>query len=524
MDFSNWIDQELVGSVKLGVATLTFVLLLVDLVLHRLGRPAQLRRLRDVLLALAGCVGALGWWELFRFEFESSRPNLRWVHFSDTFHYYVGPKYFRELGFTDLYACAAAAEVELGSGANVARRVYRELETNLPVEGRTLLRERCRERFEPQRWRLFVGDVDYFRQQVPRWRVTMQDWGYNATPVWTLGGALLAGHEPVTDAQIRILTLLDVPCLLVMWAFVAWSFGWRTLCVALAYWGSNLWNPYGWTGGSILRQEWLAAAVIGLCLLHRRRLVAAGAAITYSALLTIFPGFFAVGVGLKAIAHAWHERRLTLAREHQQLLLGAVLALVLVVPVATARAGGPSAWAAFVTNSQVDSGPGPNQMGLPTVLSYGPDTMRSSRLGDDPAPFQRWREARSETLARRRPWLFALVASLLAVLLAGVRRVPDWAAATLGVGLVVFAFRLTNYYYVMLVSFALLWPRHRSVGIALLAASLAGHALHARWVDPEEFFMRSSVVAAALVAFTTAVVCFAARRTTPGAEAPAATS
>jgi hypothetical protein len=512
-----------VGSVKLGVAALGFVLLLADLFFERRGQPGRLRRLRDALLALAGLVAALAWWELFRFEIESPRPSLRWVHFSDSFHYYMGPKYFRELGFTGLYECAASAEIELGAGAQVSRRVYRDLTTNLPVEGRTLLRKSCRERFEPQRWETFVRDIDYFRQRVPRWWVTMQDWGYNATPAWTLGGALLAGSEPVTDARIGVVTLLDVPCLLVMWACVAWSFGWRTLCVALVFWGSSLWSGYGWTGGSILRQEWLAAAIIGLCLLHRRKHVAAGAAITYSALLTIFPAFLAVGIGLAALTNAWRARRATLTREHQRLLLGALLALVLVLPVATERAGGTRAWLEFATNSRSDSGPGSNQMGLPTVLAYGRDTLRTERLGEEAEPFRHWREARSETLARRLPLLIALCLTLLALVLGAARRQPDWVMAILGLGFVVFAFRLTNYYYVMLVSFALLWPRHRSVGIALIGTALAGHGLHQRWVDPEQFFMRSSAVAALLVAFTAAVTCFARaeRATDAGAAASA---
>jgi hypothetical protein len=520
MELTELIDRELVGRIKLSVALLAFSLLLADLLLRRTGRPELLRRLRDGLLAAAGLTAALCWWELGRFQFESDRPSLRWVNFTDSFHYHMGPKYFVELGYTQLYECAGVAEVELGSGAKVARRVYRDLATNESVSGGTLLRnpQHCKERFAPGRWQQFVHDIDFFRSRIVRWETTMQDWGYNATPVWNLGGALLAGRGPVGEARLALSTVLDVPCLLAMWGFVAWAFGWRTLCVGLVFWGTNPWSGYNWTGGSILRQEWLVASVIGVCLLRQQKLVLAGATISYAALLSIFPGFLAVGVGLKALASGWRERRLVLAPEHRRLLLGALLALGLVVPVATYCAGGVSAWLGFVANSRLDSGPGPNNMGLPTLLSYEGDTLRTRGLDPEARPFRAWSEARRQTLEDRLPWLLGLNGALLLLVLTAARRQPDWVLAILGLGFVVFAFQLSNYYYVLLLPFALLWPRHRSVGIALIAAVLAAHWLRGRWVDSEEFFTRSSAVAALFVAYATAVVCFARR---PRAQAAA---
>jgi hypothetical protein len=314
----------------------------------------------------------------------------------------------------------------------------------------------------------------------------------------------------VSEARLRLSTLLDVPCLLAMWGFVAWAFGWRTLCVGLSFWGTSLWSGYNWTGGSILRQEWLVASVIGVCLLRKQKLVSAGATITYAALLSIFPGFLAVGIGLKAIATAWHERSFVLAPDHRRLLLGALLALVLVVPVATYCAGGVSAWLGFIANSRVDSQPAPNNMGLPTLLSYDGDTLRLRGLDpDDARPFRSWSEARRQKLDARLPWLLGLNGALLVLVFGAARRQPDWVVAILGLGWVVFAFRLSNYYYVLLLLFALLWPRHRSVGIALIAAVLASHWLAERWLDTEEFFTRSSAVAVLFVTYATAVVRFA---------------
>jgi hypothetical protein len=231
----------------------------------------------------------------------------------------------------------------------------------------------------------------------------------------------------------------------------------------------------------------------------------------------------AVGIGLSALARAWRERRLVLAPEHRRLLLGALLALVLVVPAASYLAGGVDAWLGFVANSRLDSGPGPNNMGLPTLLSYDGDTLRMRGIDPESRLFHGWSEARQQKLLDRLPWLLALNGALLVLVLTAARRQPDWVVAILGLGFVVFAFQLTNYYYVLLLPFALLWPRHRSIGIALIASVLAAHWLRGRWIDSEEFFTRSSAVAVLFVAYATAVACFARGPRTQAAalQAPA---
>ena len=53
-----------------------------------------------------------------------------WFHPWDSFHYYIGGKYFRELGYTRLYECVMVADVEAGHGARVAGTGIRNLETN----------------------------------------------------------------------------------------------------------------------------------------------------------------------------------------------------------------------------------------------------------------------------------------------------------------------------------------------------------------------------------------------------------
>ena len=521
MDPTQLLDRETLGAVELGVLLLAICLLLADLALVRLRRPERLRRLRDGLLAGAALVGALGWWDGFLLPRDV--PALRWVNFGDSFHYYMGPKYFRELGYVHLYECAALAEQQLGAGAVVARRIYRDLASNESVSGRSLLTgdRSCRQRFTPERWQLFVLDVDWFRSRIQLWEVTMQDWGYNASPVWNALGQLLAGSGPVSETRLAVLTLLDVPVLVATFALVAWAFGWRTACVALIFWATNLPNGYGWTGGSILRHEWLLASVAGVCLLRKGWLVAAGAALAYATLLSVFPGFLVAGIGVRAAARSVSERRIALAPEHRRLLLGALLALALVLPAAALSGGGLSAWLGFVRNSRVDSQPSPNNLGLPTLLSYESATRLSLFwLGDLERPVLAWQEARRETLARRAPLWAAAVAAWLVLAVGAARRQPDWVAALLGLGFVVLAFQLSCYYYAFMLLFGLLWPRHRSIGIALLAVAVASHWIDARFVDEEEQYAWLSGIAVCFVVWASAVARFApVERPTPQAPA-----
>jgi hypothetical protein len=512
MGLTQLLDRETLDHVELGVALFGVGLLLVELLLHRIGRPRQGQRLRDGLLAGAGIVAAFCWWDFFLFLHERDIPALRWVSFTDSFHYYAGPKYFRELGYVHLYECAALAEQQLGSGAEVARRPYRDLASNEFLTGREVLaRARsCPQRFSPERWQLFVHDVDWFRQRVPQWKITMQDWGYNATPAWNLLGSLLAGSGPVSERRLAWLTLLDVPLLLAMWGLVGWAFGWRTACVGLIFWGTHLPNAYLWTGGSILRQEWLLASVAGVCLLRKQKPLGAGAAIAYATSLSIFPGFLAAGIGVKAVAGWVQERRLALSQDQRRLLLGAVLALAIVLPAAALRGGGASAWLSFVANSRVDSQPSPNNMGLPTLLSYeGSTRLRLLQLGDSADPAQVWSEARRETLARRAPLWAALAGVWLVLAIGAARRQPDWVAAILGLACVVFGFQLSCYYYAFMLLFGLLWPRHRSIGIALCGLAAASHWIGARWLDDEQQYMHLSLLAVVLVGYVTVVLRFA---------------
>ncbi len=52
------------------------------------------------------------------------------MHYHEFFHYYLGSKYFAELGYTGLYDCVVVAELNAGRGDEVSGRWIRDLTTN----------------------------------------------------------------------------------------------------------------------------------------------------------------------------------------------------------------------------------------------------------------------------------------------------------------------------------------------------------------------------------------------------------
>jgi len=482
---SDWLPRDVVNTTKAVVASCAALLLLFETWLRRRGRSDFLRRPRDLLLIALAMVSALAWWNFLQFHYP------HYIHFSDTFHYYVGSKYFSELGYTRMYACTAVADGEAGRGTGVADRTLRNLRTNRLESTKEVLADpdSCKRHFSAERWAAFERDVAWFRKRVPRqrWHAMQRDHGYNPPPSWGMLGGWLANLGPASDLRILALVLIDPLLLALMWGSVAWAFGWRTLCVAVIYWGTNLFGIFGWNGGAFLRQEWLVAAIGGICCLKRDRPAMAGALLTCSALLRIFPGTILVAVGVAIGWSMWRERRFSLAPAHRRFVIGCSLAAGAIISLSLLVYGGPGPWSAFVDNSRVHlATPLKNHVGLPTLLAYDADAVdRRIREGTAIERYEVWKNARRERFAERTVLYWTLLAAFAAVLVFALRGQPDWVAAVLGIGLIPLAFELTNYYYAILLGYGLLSDRREVVGAALCGVAALSWAIvdRVQWQD-----------------------------------------
>jgi hypothetical protein len=496
---------RLVTFLKTGIAVAGALVLAWDLVANVAGRRDVHKRTRDSLLAALGCAAFLGWWNFGQFNF----PSYIQVH--EHYHYYLGAKYFPELRYARLYQCTAIADVE--DDAHTSNRWIRNLATNVLEEDRVVVADpsACKRYFSAERWQAFKRDVAWFRahRSPEQWNLALVDHGYNATPVWGIAGTLLTNTGPASDAQILTLALLDPVLLVVMWGFVWWAFGWRPMCVALIWWGTNYPARYFWTGGAFLRADWLALSAIGVSLVKRGRMTGGGFALTCATLLRIFPGLIIAGLALKAATHVWRTRQLTLTPEHKAFALGCVLALALFLPlsavvVADRPSDGVEVWREFVTNSRKHlATPLTNNMGLKTVVSFDP-AARSAVVGSLwlDTPWDTWTVAHQRIAESRRAVFWSLVIALVALFTLASRNQEDWAALVLGAGLIPIVTELTSYYYAVLLLLGLLWTRSKWTGVALSAISALSCVSAAIWDSPDDLYAVTSLT---IVIFVTAI-------------------
>lgn len=481
---------------KMWIAGAATALLLAGVCLRLARRPYVLARTRDAALVLLALATVFAWWHPYRGSLRA------WLHVGDAFHYFMGAKYFDELGYARLYHCAVIADAEAGLGPALVQSRIRNLETNTIESAEAALRDpaHCKRHFTPERWQSFGTDLAAFRNRltIPLWLQLRSDHGYNPPPTWTLVGRLLV-YGPADRARFIALTAIDPALIAAMFGALAWGFGWRVALVALMYWGTNQPASWEWVGGAILRFDWLAASVGAICCLARGRHVAAGLLLAWAVGVRIFPIAIGAGIGLAALLRMVRDRTLAPTRE-QIRFAKAFAAGLAAIAVATSVFVGPGSWIEFARNSRVHlATDSVNRTGLRPLLAHRHETRIAASV--DPRavdPYLRWREARARTFAERRPLRLAIAAGYLALLALAVRRQPDWAAGVLGIGMVPFLGELGSYYFGVLLAYACLARRYEDVGVALLLLSAASWWL-GTWGGPDRDVLAAHTSLAMLV-------------------------
>jgi hypothetical protein len=218
----------------------------------------------------------------------------------DNFHYYLGAKYARELGYDKHYECVATALEE--KGRNLPKR-YRDLRDNdvqsldEALDGGA--REACRALFERDRWKEFRRDVRRFRnwQEFKDLERRFRDHGYNGTPVWTVVSGTITNALPLSTGVQTSLGLLNLLFITGALTLVLYAFGWELgLCYAVLFWTQYA-DRY-LLSGALLRYLPISVLLTACALLKLGRARAAGACFGLAAGLLVFPSLFLVAAGL----------------------------------------------------------------------------------------------------------------------------------------------------------------------------------------------------------------------------------
>ncbi|MBM4777709.1 MAG: hypothetical protein GQE15_08400 [Archangiaceae bacterium] len=298
-----------VQTVAFGVAIAAMVIIGWGMRLADEGRPLAFQRLRDRTMVTLGMAGVFAYFNFGHLHFGG------FVHVWDTYHYYIGAKYFPEVGYERMYDCAAVVDAENGRLAEVQRRNHTDLRTNLITKTDEVIANAdqiCKQYFTPERWREYTNDINSIRAMVNenRWKEIHVDHGYNATPVWTLAGQFFSNLVPATSDGLIKVNLLDPIYIFLTMLMVWWAFGARGFAMAGIVLGCNFPNRYYWTGGAFLRHDWLFYLVASVCLLKKEKHFLGGLSFSYTVLLRLFPGLAAIGPALAAVEYFRRNKKL----------------------------------------------------------------------------------------------------------------------------------------------------------------------------------------------------------------------
>jgi hypothetical protein len=476
---------------------------------HRAGsrRPVAERWKKAVGVTL-GVAGIVAYFNGFNIGY------YKWYHRWDQFHYYMGAKYFDEMGYSHLYKCSLIAQDELGSatfttddGKTMRLDMKKEVRhpdkkirnlggDNLLIPAGEILEhpEQCRDLFSPARWEAFKEDVKFFRFSSDKqyWEDMQKDHGYNPPPVWTIAGKLFGELHPASTRYLQLLASLDIMYLGGMFVALWWAFGWRVFAVGAVFWGCQSSAPYYWTGGAFLRQDWLFYLVLSACLIRKRWFKLAGAAMVYAGLLRIFPGLAVIGWLTTAGIYLVRHKRMH--REHVQVLIGGVLAAVVLVGLSLKVAGRDSYKQFYEHTIKVhDQTPLTNHMGLRVLVAQktpfeipqigvgvGTQSGRMKYTKDQKLddPFEVWKAMRNDRYKRVRWAAYAIIALSFAAFVYVLRRVKSlWIAQCLGQIWMILLSQLTCYYYSFMILCAPLTKVKRNIeaplfGLAALSQFL----------------------------------------------------
>jgi hypothetical protein len=400
---------------------------------------------------------------------EPSDPHRQKVeqhlnfHYSEFFHYYLGAKYFRELGYEGLYDCTALADNEIALEDHVRPRIggwVRDLDDILKDKTYAAALAHCKDELKPhfsdERWAAFEHDVRELRRLAGDdiWPGLVYDAGFNPPPSWAVVGSAAANAIPIRfrgTPTFLLATGLDVALLLACFFGLRWAFGGGVAAMAAVFFGASFIASYGWNGGAFLRYTWLTTVVLGLCALRKGRWALAGALLAASTCDRVFPAGFAAGALLPV---AWGALRSVEDRQKLKRFGAGFGATVAALVVLSLVFFGTESWKVFFLRiGRHGDVYFVMHIGLKKVLTWRDWVANKNFHGHTGlAAFRDWNLQLRATWASMRP--VAMPIQLLAVggaAYAGIRRRPYESALLFGI-VGMFFFNLpANYYYVVLV-------------------------------------------------------------------------
>lgn len=389
------------------------------------------------------------------------------IHYGEMFHYYCGSKYFKEVGYFELYNAVIAADAEQDN-ALARLPFYTDLRTyhNASRQAALLDVDRVKGLFSRERWNAFKEDVAFFKEasgsQFPD---LLMDHGYNASPVSTFFLGTLTNAAPVT--QLRLLAALDIVLVALMIALVFRTFGFEMGALFAVYFFVNILNDHDSISGSLLRYDWLLYIVAAVCLLERARYAWAAFFLTLAAMLRVFPALLFCGIAVAIFQHVKTTRALDKKSVRFMLTAGVTaLALFLLPSVSLGSVLRP--WKDFAAKTELhDSGVYVNHLGLRAIVLFEPSHLSLRRFAETfSSPYtndivRHWQDVKEYEYKEKKPAIIFFSLVVLACVTALIWKSKEGESANVlwPLFLIYTATYASHYYYAFLCLFVLLFFR-----------------------------------------------------------------
>lgn len=208
------------------------------------------------------------------------------------YHYYIGGKYLKELGYFNIYSCTL--EVNKNSWQTIAK--VRDLKTYKIVRIPEI--SKCpTNSFSKEQWNEFSNDIKLITNNAPTnyWENSLSDKGFNATPFWAALSGVVAYFIPLNSSTYLFLFNLDILFVivtsLILWRYTGKFVGVITLTLSLLYFGTlNI------IGGNFLQYAWLPLLAASFVLWNKKSYKKSGVVLGLATGLQAFPVFFALPV------------------------------------------------------------------------------------------------------------------------------------------------------------------------------------------------------------------------------------
>jgi len=264
------------------------------------------------------------------------------------YHYYLGAKYFDELGYHDLYIQTLAADKE---GPNRLRnvRIVRDLHTlkKKPVSNFIIRRG---SRFSGGRWNEFRRDVNFFTglRSGSFYKEVLCDRGYNPTPFWTFAGSLLTNVLDIKNSWHRmfLLSLDPILCLLTI-GFCIWSFGASSTAILFLIFILLPFNDKRMFGG-LLTYDWFYTILLGLAFLNKDKGRLSALFWAYSVMSRVFPAVFVSGIFIAVCRDFWKTSSIN--NVYRRFITGFAIFCCAGIILGSINAYGPESWGTFRDN------------------------------------------------------------------------------------------------------------------------------------------------------------------------------